>query len=175
MSTQPIISREEARALGLQRYFTGKPCKQGHISERYLSQSTCVACAFEQRQQHLKRYHNDPNWRARRRESVRRWHRKQTSYNSKVCDIYLVLSPQTATIKIGRASDWQHRMVSLRGSNGGPLEVIGLLRGVSPIEELLLHDRFSHLRLHGEWFKAEDEIFAYAEEYTELPTEAAFT
>jgi len=29
-----IISRKEAKALGLTRYFTGKPCKHGYIAER---------------------------------------------------------------------------------------------------------------------------------------------
>jgi hypothetical protein len=29
-----IISRKEAKAAGLTRYFTGKPCKRGHVVER---------------------------------------------------------------------------------------------------------------------------------------------
>lgn len=37
-----IISRKEALAKGLKRYFTGKPCKHGHISERTIS--GCVEC-----------------------------------------------------------------------------------------------------------------------------------
>jgi 5-methylcytosine-specific restriction endonuclease McrA len=39
-----IISRQEARALGLKRYFTGKPCKHGHVAERYTSIGNCVEC-----------------------------------------------------------------------------------------------------------------------------------
>jgi hypothetical protein len=42
-----IISRDEAIALGLKRFFTGDPCKYGHISERYVSTptaGTCIAC-----------------------------------------------------------------------------------------------------------------------------------
>lgn len=38
-----IITRKEAKALGLKRYFTGKPCKRGHICDRYVSDS-CVEC-----------------------------------------------------------------------------------------------------------------------------------
>jgi hypothetical protein len=34
MSLLPIISREEARQKGLKRFFTGKPCKHGHVCER---------------------------------------------------------------------------------------------------------------------------------------------
>ena len=31
----------------LPRYFTGKPCKRGHVAERYSSTRTCVMCADE--------------------------------------------------------------------------------------------------------------------------------
>lgn len=38
------ISIDEARALGLKRYFTGKPCTRGHVAERYTRGSRCVQC-----------------------------------------------------------------------------------------------------------------------------------
>src|SRR6476620_6149610 len=40
------ISRETAVQLGLKRYFTGVPCKNGHISERYAhsTNNACIAC-----------------------------------------------------------------------------------------------------------------------------------
>ncbi len=37
------IGRAEATRLGLTRYFTGKPCIAGHISERY-TKGGCVLC-----------------------------------------------------------------------------------------------------------------------------------
>jgi len=39
-----IITRAEAKERGLKRYFTGKPCKHGHICERNISNSGCVEC-----------------------------------------------------------------------------------------------------------------------------------
>lgn len=36
--------RMEAKAAGRTRYFTGMPCYQGHISERFVSSRGCVAC-----------------------------------------------------------------------------------------------------------------------------------
>ena len=39
-----IISRAEAKAKGLKRYFTGKPCKHGHVAERVVVNATCVEC-----------------------------------------------------------------------------------------------------------------------------------
>jgi hypothetical protein len=40
-----IISRKEAKTLGLTRYFTGKPCKHGHVVERAVSAGNCTKCA----------------------------------------------------------------------------------------------------------------------------------
>ena len=37
-------SHEEARSLGLAMYFTGKPCKYGHLTSRYASSKECFFC-----------------------------------------------------------------------------------------------------------------------------------
>jgi len=37
----------EAKSLGLIKYYTGKPCKKGHIAERYTKSGTCVECLKE--------------------------------------------------------------------------------------------------------------------------------
>jgi hypothetical protein len=42
-----IITRAEAKALGLKRYFTGVPCKHGHVSYRYVSGPGCLGCVRE--------------------------------------------------------------------------------------------------------------------------------
>lgn len=39
-----VVSRSEALILGKNRYFTGKECRNGHISERQVSDHTCVEC-----------------------------------------------------------------------------------------------------------------------------------
>jgi len=39
-----IISRKEAIEIGKSKYFTGKPCKHGHLSERYTLHKTCIMC-----------------------------------------------------------------------------------------------------------------------------------
>lgn len=44
-----ILTRAEARMLGLMRYFTGKPCKRGHIAWRAVSNHTCLVCMSESR------------------------------------------------------------------------------------------------------------------------------
>lgn len=38
------VTKSEAIEQGLNYYFTGKPCKHGHVSERYINGGACVAC-----------------------------------------------------------------------------------------------------------------------------------
>jgi hypothetical protein len=52
-----IITRAEAKALGLKRYFTGKPCKRGHVCERLVSNRACLECDCERI---LERYAANP-------------------------------------------------------------------------------------------------------------------
>lgn len=44
MSTPPIITRAQAKAAGLKRYFSGEPCVNGHVAERNVSDKHCMAC-----------------------------------------------------------------------------------------------------------------------------------
>lgn len=39
--------RELARRAGKKRYFTGKPCPRGHMSDRLVSNWTCIKCLHE--------------------------------------------------------------------------------------------------------------------------------
>lgn len=40
-----LVSRKEAVSRGLKRYFTGRPCKRGHVSERLVSTAGCYVCS----------------------------------------------------------------------------------------------------------------------------------
>lgn len=42
--TFDIRSRQAAFELGYQWFFTGEPCKRGHLSRRYVSNGACEAC-----------------------------------------------------------------------------------------------------------------------------------
>jgi hypothetical protein len=39
-----IISRKDAISRGLVRYFTGRPCRNGHLVERLVSGKKCCEC-----------------------------------------------------------------------------------------------------------------------------------
>lgn len=51
-----IISKQEAIAKGLNKFFTGEPCKRGHIAARTVSKHMCVEC-----QKLLARRHAEAN------------------------------------------------------------------------------------------------------------------
>lgn len=40
----PLLHRETAKALGFTHYSTGKPCRRGHTSPRYVSTGNCMDC-----------------------------------------------------------------------------------------------------------------------------------
>ncbi|QOD65824.1 HNH endonuclease [Ochrobactrum sp. MT180101] len=39
-------SKMEAKAIGSKHFFTGEPCKRGHISKRYTSTGQCAECQY---------------------------------------------------------------------------------------------------------------------------------
>lgn len=43
-NTYKIVTLGAARAAGLKRYFTGQPCRHGHVDERLVSNSLCIVC-----------------------------------------------------------------------------------------------------------------------------------
>ena len=81
-----IISRDEARALGLKRFFTGNPCKRGHVAERDVDSRECMDCSRERAR---KRRAADPEgyreygrkWRAANPEKPREYQRRWWAAN----------------------------------------------------------------------------------------------
>lgn len=68
-------TRKEAIAAGASHYFTGRPCKRGHVSERHRG-GTCLACDREAQARRLQ----DPEHYAKHVEwSLQRYHRKKVS------------------------------------------------------------------------------------------------
>ena len=69
-----IVTLKEAREQGLTRYFTGKPCKNGHVSERFVSCAVCCEC---EREKTRKRYEDNPDY---SREKARKWREDNPEY-----------------------------------------------------------------------------------------------
>lgn len=59
----PRLEHEDAKRLGLKRYFVGIMCKNGHVAERYVGNHECTICSNRNVKE---RYANDPDFRQRR-------------------------------------------------------------------------------------------------------------
>lgn len=69
------VTRSQALAAGAPRYFTGKPCPQGHVAER---QTKCGGCCECSRIKALQRYHADPE---RGKASNKSWRARNLDYD----------------------------------------------------------------------------------------------
>jgi hypothetical protein len=74
-----ILSRAEALASGLPHYFTGKPCKYGHVAKRAAVKGVCLQCQAEWEKQNRR---NNPD---RVKEIRRRYHAKNRDKRNADC------------------------------------------------------------------------------------------
>jgi len=83
-----LISRQQAIAAGLTKYFTGKPCKQEHISERRVSGRCCIVCADMA----------SKNWASSNKERSKQihteWHQKNREHTAERMRTYRATNPQ---------------------------------------------------------------------------------
>lgn len=101
--------RAKATALGLARYFTGKPCKHAHIAERRTDSGACVICDRERQRGYdaknreerrrknrdRKRVkHQSPEAQAERLDKFRAW--KKRSNEPKPLSLVAYQGPNTA-------------------------------------------------------------------------------
>jgi len=77
MAIKTLMSRAEARAEGLPRFFTGRPCKRGHITWRKAVNGDCSACHAEKMKG---RYNGLPGARARDYRSKPEVRAKRSAY-----------------------------------------------------------------------------------------------
>jgi 5-methylcytosine-specific restriction endonuclease McrA len=66
------ITRKAAKAAGLKYYFTGKPCKRGHIDKRFVCSFCCMTCAREKAAEAFRGLVGEAR-EARRNYERRRW------------------------------------------------------------------------------------------------------
>lgn len=136
-----IIKRRDAITAGLSRYFTGKACKHGHISERYIISKRCVTClredgsnlskdALERRKlQDRKRYAN-PDVKARKKAyaetEARRVHRRARERARRERDVGFRLTCSLRT-RLNKVVKFEHK-------TNGAIALVGCSR-----EELISH------------------------------------
>lgn len=73
-----LVSRKEARSTGLKYYYTGKPCKRGHIAERFTRSRICRACdkQYAELNPHKKKATNR-RWRHNNPDKVKAFKQKE--------------------------------------------------------------------------------------------------
>lgn len=114
------ISRRDAIQQGLTKYYTGKPCRRGHIAERYTA-GACVQCVserkaelYQQRREQVLAYmkvqgavyrKNNPEKRA---ENLRRWRTKNRSRVNELSRKRYANDPERRR-EIAKTSFWRRR------------------------------------------------------------------
>ena len=79
-----IISKTQARDNGASTYFTGRPCKHGHISERYVSNGHCKDCIDRRHKEWRKAHPEKTNaisqrWKEKNREALAEYKKRYRS------------------------------------------------------------------------------------------------
>lgn len=81
--------------------------------------------------------------------------------------LYAIEAPTSGLVKIGSSKNPHYRFKTIQAMSPEMLE----MRIISPVDgrelEKSFHERFVHLRHHGEWFRQEQELTValYAEEF----------
>ncbi len=70
MSASKLITRSQAKVLGLLRYFNGNSCSKGHVAERFVSNYGCVACHYLRQPETDRRYRNNNKTKVKARKRL---------------------------------------------------------------------------------------------------------
>ena len=149
-------------------YFTGKPCKRGHISPRYAGNQTCVACTQEQQMRaeaaRRERMKSQPGFaahrRAQRAASSRasnkkhrdrknaewaKWHADRLQRTPKWADLKAIRAVYTAARRVTRLTGVEHHVdhiVPMRGKLVSGLHIAENLRVLPGPENLAKGSKF---------------------------------
>ena len=126
-----LISKQQAKELGLKKFFTGISCSKGHVSERYVVSRMCVECASshntaEGRKDLAKQYRKDnkektQQYRKDNLDKRREWlatNKDKTSAHKKTyrqnhSDVVLANNAKRRTSKQKRNAKWDIELTDL--------------------------------------------------------------
>ena len=89
MADEYASTRVEARKRGDVHYWTGRPCKRGHVATRYVSDKDCSQCAYERQRRRCEESPEKERERSRRqreadpekhRKKAKKWQAKNRDY-----------------------------------------------------------------------------------------------
>lgn len=126
-----LISKQQAKELGLNKFFTGISCSKGHVSERYVVSRMCVDCVSshnttEGRKDIAKQYRKDnkekiQQYRKDNLDKRREWlatNKDKTSAHKKTyrqnhSDVVLANNAKRRTSKQKRNAKWDDELTDL--------------------------------------------------------------
>ncbi len=106
----PAGARAVAAALGLVRYFTGKPCPAGHFAERYVSTGNCSECQnrnaaiwHNKNRDHSRSYARERYWKAPAiyQQKNRDWYALHSDRSRKACQDWHKRNPLARVVHKG--------------------------------------------------------------------------
>jgi|KBSMisStandDraft_5_1062788.scaffolds.fasta_scaffold218774_3 hypothetical protein len=137
-----MATLDEARALGLPRYSGGRPCRAGHVADRYVKSKGCVVCIYEREKarragpegkarsaQYTKSYWKGPSGKAVRQSPTFK------AYNAERAKRWNKAAPNLALSKALREALIRHptenpvtqaELVALWHRNGGKCSLSGI-------------------------------------------------
>lgn len=97
-----VVTLDRARSIGARHYFTGKPCRRGHVALRFTSSATCMECD-------RLRYHTDIE---RQRKRIKDWRAANLVKAKECCKAWVWANPLSS--KVYRAT----RRARIRAAEG---------------------------------------------------------
>lgn len=94
------------------------------------------------------------------------------SYPANKIGIIYFIGPEGGPVKIGFTASLRVRLGGLQVGSPVPLKILATLRDQPSSVERDYHERFSHLRLHGEWFILDHELQAEIDGLAEVQRRA---
>jgi hypothetical protein len=82
--------------------------------------------------------------------------------------VYFLLDIEAMVVKVGYSSQIDERLKQIRSHTISPLVLVKIIPGGFK-EEQLIHQRFSHLRVHHEWFRFNKELNVFVDECASEP------
>lgn len=76
-----IISRKEAKVKGLTKYYTGEPCKRGHIVPRWTATYGCVICTLITRKENPNTAKYQAEYKERNKDQILESNRRYRKLN----------------------------------------------------------------------------------------------
>lgn len=101
---------QRAKAAGDKTYFTGTPCKRGHVADRWVATRTCVLCqrvAYREcdRRRAEERKEYDKNRYEKNRESIlaanKKWHRENREQKREYIRNWRAANPERLRAQLG--------------------------------------------------------------------------